>query len=62
MLWFQVGKRGDMFPWYHQHVLRRLGMDIAESYYLFILIEEFSRYRTGSNLAEDTVRQSNTRL
>ena len=51
-----------MLPWYYEYMLGRLWMDVAESNYLFILVEEFSLYRTGGNFAEDTIRQSNARL
>ena len=51
-----------MLPWYYKYMLGRLWMDVTESNYLFILVEEFRRYRTSGNLAEYTICQSNARL
>jgi hypothetical protein len=48
-----------MLSWYYKYMLRRQWMDVTESNYLFILVEEFSRYRTRDNLAEDTISQFN---
>ena len=51
-----------MLLWYYKYMLGCLWMDVTESYHLFILIEEFRRYRTSGNLAEYTLSQSNARL
>jgi hypothetical protein len=50
-----------MYLGYDKYMLRGQGMDIAESNYLFILIEKFRWYLTGNNFTEDAISQSNAR-
>lgn len=50
-----LGQRSEVFFGNDQQVHRRLGVDVAEGNYLFILVYDVAGYFTGDDVAEHAV-------
>src|SRR6266516_2486909 len=44
-----------MTAWNEQHMVWRLRVDVLKRYYILVLIDNFTRYLAGCNLAEQAV-------
>src|SRR6266436_1399030 len=51
----QIGHRGNMAAGNDQDVVWRLGIDVLKRYHVFILVDNFTGYLSGCDLAEQAV-------